>query len=286
MTDGDVKEQPVTESTPTARPQTDIREWNADSYHRVANPHVDWGRTVLERLPLRGDETVIDAGCGTGRLTELVLERLPHGRVIATDGSRNMLDAAREHLDSRFGDRVRYVQADLLALPFDQEADIVFSTATFHWITDHDALFRRLFEALNPGGWLIAQCGGGPNIAAIADRALAALAILRRDPYSRHTGDWAGPWNFAGAPETVARLEAAGFDHAAAEVIHAPVVMADEVAYREFLSTVVLGTHLERLPDDELRTAFINEMVEAGRNDEPAWSLDYWRLNLQGRRPG
>lgn len=282
MTDRDRKEQPVTESPLTPGPLTDIREWNADSYHRVANPHVDWGRTVLERLPLRGDETVIDAGCGTGRLTKLVLDRLPHGRVIATDQSRNMLDGARAHLEPRFANRVSFVQSDLLALPIEQEADIVFSTATFHWIMDHDALFRRLFAALKPGGLLIAQCGGGPNIAAVADR---ALAILRREPYARHIGGWAGPWNFADAAETVARLEAAGFAHAAAEVIHAPVVMADESAYREFLSTVVLGTHLERLPEDALRTAFIDEMAEAGCDDEPAWSLDYWRLNLQGQRP-
>ncbi len=277
MAHPDQKVQPVTESTPT-----DIREWNAASYHRVANPHVDWGRAVLEGLPLRGDETVIDAGCGTGRLTELLLDRLPQGRVIAVDQSRNMLDQARAHLEGRFGDRVAYLQADLLALPYEREADVVFSTATFHWVMDHPALFARLYAALKPGGWLIAQCGGGSNIATVANR---ALAILRREPFTRHVGPWEGPWHFAGAQDTVARLGSAGFTHSAAEVIHAPVVMDGEAAYREFLKTVVLGTHLERLRDDATRSAFIDEMVEAGRTDDPAWSLDYWRLNLQGQRP-
>ena len=261
---------------------TDIREWNAASYHKVANPHVDWGQAVLDRLPLTGNETVIDAGCGTGRLTALLLERLPHGRVIAVDQSANMLAEARASLAPHFGDRVSYLQSDLLSLPFTETADLVFSTATFHWVRDHDALFKRLFQALKPGGWLIAQCGGGPNIQTVANRALALLGV---PPYREHIGDWNGPWNFANAEETVARLTAAGFAQPSAEVIHAPVVMADADAYREFLSTVVLGTHLERLPSDALRTSFIDAMVVAGAQDDPPWLLDYWRLNLQGQRP-
>ena len=269
-------------TSPNPESGTDIREWNATSYHRVSNPHVNWGKVVLERLPLTGHETVIDAGCGTGRLTELVLERLPEGRVIAVDQSANMLAEAEAFLGPRFGDQVTYVQSDLLSLPFEQEADIIFSTATFHWVMDHPALFNRLYRALKPGGWLIAQCGGGPNIAAVANR---ALAILRREPFAAAVGPWEGPWHFAGAHDTVARLGSAGFAHAEAEVINAPVVMENEAAYREFLTTVVLGTHLKRIPTDELRTAFMDEMVELGRSDEPAWLLDYWRLNLQGQRP-
>ena len=261
---------------------SDLREWNATSYHKVANPHVDWGKTVLERLPLRGDETVIDAGCGTGRLTELLLERLPAGHVIAVDQSANMLAQAESHLRPRFGDRVTYVRADLLQLPTEPAADIIFSTATFHWVTNHPALFTRLHAALKPGGWLIAQCGGGPNIARLAHR---ALALLHAAPFAGNDPEWEGPWYFAGAPETVDHLTAAGFINAESEVIHAPVVMDDEAAYREFLETVVFGTHLVRILTDDLRTRFLDLLVEGGRTDDPPWSLDYWRLNLQGQRP-
>jgi ubiquinone/menaquinone biosynthesis C-methylase UbiE len=263
-------------------PNSDLREWNATSYHKVANPHVDWGKVVLERLPLRGDETVIDAGCGTGRLTELLLERLPQGHVFAVDQSANMLAQAESHLRPRFGDQVTYVRADLLELPTEPAADMIFSTATFHWVKDHPALFARLFAALKPGGWLIAQCGGGPNIARVANR---ALALLHAQPFASYVPEWDGPWYFAGAPETVEHLTTAGFTNAEAEVIHAPVVMDDEAAYREFLETVVLGTHLGRIPILELRTQFLDLLVEGGRTDDPPWSLDYWRLNLQAQRP-
>lgn len=261
---------------------TDIREWNAASYHRVANPHVDWGEAVLARIPLRGDETVIDAGCGTGRLTERLLERLPHGRVIAIDQSASMLAVAESHLGPRFGETVIFQRYDLLALNIDSVAGFVFSTATFHWITDHDALFKALVRALRPGGWLIAQCGGGPNIEAVATR---ALTLLREEPYAPYAESWNGPWYFAGAAETEAALERAGFTSVSAEVIHAPVTMPDAASYREFLGTVVLGTHLERLPDDHLRSSYLDRMVELGARDETPFSLDYWRLNLSGQRP-
>jgi trans-aconitate methyltransferase len=264
------------------QPGSDLREWNANSYHLVANPHVDWGKAVLERLPLRGDETVVDAGCGTGRLTELLLERLPQGHVIAIDQSANMLARAREHLRPLYGNHVTFAQHDLVDLPYVDAADAIFSTATFHWIPDHAKLFATLFRALRPGGWLVAQCGGANNIRTINER---ALAILRTPPFAEHAGDWTGPWNFADAPETEELLKSAGFTDVAANVIDAPVTFDDEAAYREFLETVVLGTHLTRLPDAALRQRFLDLMVEGGATDDPPWSLGYTRLNLQGRRP-
>lgn len=269
----------------------DLREWDAASYHKVANPHVDWGRAVVDRVPLRGEpgETVLDVGCGTGRLTELLLERWPALTAIAIDQSANMVAQADAHLRPRFGDRVRPVQANALHLRSssggvlaDQTADAVFSTATFHWITDHPALFAELVRVLKPGGWLIAQCGGGPNIARLQTR---AMAILRQEPFAPFIGTWTGPWHFADGPTTEARLREAGFINVSAETFAAPVTMPDADAYREFLTTVVFGTHLNRLPDEALRAAFIDRMVTAGATDEPPFSLDYWRLNLMGQRP-
>ena len=260
-------------------------EWDASSYHRVSNPHIVWGGKVLDRLPLRGDETVLDAGCGTGRLTADLIERLPHGRVIALDASANMLAVAERELGPRFGDRVRYVHADLQALDpatLGGPVDAVFSTATFHWVPDHDRLVAGLFSVLQPGGWLVAQCGGGPNLARLRTR---ADALLRSHPYAAYIGDWAGPWTFATDVETAARLGAAGFVDVRTDLEEQPTPMADEAAFREFLATVIFGEHLGRLPDDDVRATFLNTLTTAARADDPPFELDYWRLNLQGRRP-
>ena len=162
-------------------------EWDAASYHRLSAPQFSWGSRVLNRLRLNGDETVMDAGCGTGRLTVGLLERLPRGRVVAVDLSQNMLEEARSHLSARFGGQLEFVRADLAALPFEESLDGVFSTAAFHWVPDHPRLFRSLYECLKPGGWLVAQCGGGPNIARLMRRASVLAAT---EPYAPHFSGW------------------------------------------------------------------------------------------------
>ncbi|MFL5680306.1 MAG: class I SAM-dependent methyltransferase [Chloroflexota bacterium] len=144
------------------------RDWNAATYDRIANPQARWGAAVLDRLPLAGDERVLDAGCGTGRVTEALIERLPRGSVVALDASPAMIAEARRRLES-YGDRIEYVTADLSRpLPIDGTVDAVLSTATFHWVLDHDALFAHLAAVMRPGGRLVAQCGGAGNIATLA----------------------------------------------------------------------------------------------------------------------
>ena len=77
---------------------TGPREWDAETYDAIADPQFEWGVEVLEGVVLAGDETVLDAGAGSGRVTERLLERLPQGRVIALDGSKDMIEKARERV--------------------------------------------------------------------------------------------------------------------------------------------------------------------------------------------
>jgi trans-aconitate 2-methyltransferase len=242
------------------------REWDAAAYDRVAAPQETWGRDVVERLDLRGDERVLDAGCGTGRVTALLLDRLPHGRVIAVDGSQAMVDETRR----RFGERVDAFRCDLLELRLDEPVDAVLSTATFHWIEDHDRLFARLHAALAPGGQLVAQCGGAGNVANVAQ----AIARVGHPALA----GWQGPWNFAGARETAQRLRSAGFTDVWTWLQPWPVEPPDP---RTFFSTVILGAHLDRLPEAD-REPFVDAVLaEVG---EPVVAR-YVRLNLLARRP-
>jgi SAM-dependent methyltransferase len=271
-------------SQPVTR-RADGIEWNAAVYHRVAQPHVGWGAKVLARLNLRGDETVLDAGCGTGRLTAEVLERLPDGHVIAFDRSQNMLDKAREELEPRFGDRVRYVRGDLQTVgpaTIGESVDVVFSTATFHWIADHARLFAGLFALLRRGGRLEAQCGGGPNLAALLAR---AGGLMNSPTFAPSFAGWSGPWTFADDTATADRLRATGFVDVAADLEEAPTILAGAATYHDFLRDVIFGVHLARLPDDSLRHAFIDTLTRAGATDDPPYSLDYWRLNMSARKP-
>ena len=242
------------------------RSWDGSSYDRLSSPMEALGREVVARLELRGDETVLDAGCGSGRVTEALLERLPHGRVIGVDGSPSMIEAARE----RLGDRVDLRVADLVGLDLGEPVDAILSTATFHWIADHDALFRSLRANLRDGGRLVAQCGGKGNIASVHAAAAAAAEDAR---FARCLSGWRGPWNFAGPKETEARLLAAGFADARCWLEERPVTPPKPPQY---LRTINLGAHLERLPD-QLHQPFVEAVLE--RLGEPV-TIDYVRLNI------
>ena len=223
------------------------------------------GLEVLARLELSGDETVLDAGCGSGRITQALIERLPRGHVIALDASQSMVEAARERLS---GADVR--QGDLLQLEVEQPVDAILSTATFHWVLDHELLFQRLRKALKPGGRLVAQCGGEGNIDVLRGH---ANEVLVREPYAEHFRGFRPPWNYAGPEQTRERLLAAGFQRAECWLQPAPKQPEEP---REFLSTIVLGPHYQHLPP-ELREAFMDDVLaELG---EPV-VVDYVRLNI------
>ena len=243
------------------------RDWDASTYDRVADPMARWGVAVLERLPLQGGERVLDAGCGSGRVTELLAERLSDGTVIALDGSPSMVEAARRRLE-RFGARIEYLVADLGApLPIEGDVDAVLSTATFHWVPDHDALFKNLAAVTRPGGWLVAQFGGAGNIASI-QRVLATI------------GDgWTGPVHFETVLATTRRLHAAGYVDVDCWLTDEPTRFEPGEPFETYLRTVVLGAHLERLPPSE-HDAFVRAVAEGV--GEPV--IDYVRLNIVARR--
>jgi trans-aconitate 2-methyltransferase len=258
------------------------REWNAAEYHRLSAPQFQWGQRVLSQLRLRGDECLLDAGCGTGRLTRLLLESVPRGRVVGVDLSRNMVRHAKHELRPDFGGQVGLVAADLGALPFMDCFDGIFSTASFHWVKDHRILFRNLFGALRSGGWLHAQCGGGPNLLRLRER-VSELASEAK--FSQWLGKFSEPWLFADPEGTAERLRDAGFRDVETGLEAAPFAVKTSEEFQEYLRTFVLHRHLELLPTAALREAFVLRLAEAAAQDDSPWTLDYWRLNMRARKP-
>jgi trans-aconitate 2-methyltransferase len=248
-----------------------LSDWDATTYDRISDPMTRWGADVLDRLPLRGDETVLDAGCGSGRVTELLVRRLDAGHVVALDSSPAMLDQARRRL-APFAGRVRFVEADLLALTpaalgDDAPVDAVLSTATFHWVLDHDRLFSNLAAVMRPDALLVAQCGAAGNIARLME-AVSSTGV-----------DRAGTWVYATPEETSARLERAGFDAVAVWTHPEPTPVDPGHELETYLETVCLRVHVAGLPEEE-RRPFITSVAAA--MPEPV--IDYVRLNIVARR--
>jgi trans-aconitate 2-methyltransferase len=239
-------------------------DWDASTYDRVSDPQFRWASVVVERLE-PGAGTILDAGCGSGRVTQLLLERFPQAHVIGIDASETMIAEARRRLEP-FGERVRLAQGDLTRpLPVAEPVDAIFSNAVFHWIDDHDVLFSNLASALRSGGQLVAQWGGRGNISRLAD-VVNELGVEMSK-------------NFATAGETLSRLEKAGFVDVRTWLHEAPADFDTRESFEEYLRTVCIRCQLDLLPQSE-RDAFVRAVADG----LPDRRIDYVRLNALARR--
>ncbi len=252
-------------------------DWDAQRYHRVAQPHAAWGANVLDRLTLRGGEVVLDAGCGSGKVTQQLLERLPNGRLLAVDRSPAMLAEARATLQASVA-RTTFIEANLLELDRAVEpasVDAVFSTATFHWIDDHARLFAALRAVMRQGARLVSQFGGGDNLAGFM---AATDAVAAEVPYRAHL-EGKRLWRFYYSPEqTRARLQAASFTLVETWLEPSPQTFADAHALGDFGRAVVMRNHLAALPP-ELQDSFVAAVTAEIHRRMGAYVLDYVRLN-------
>ena len=254
-----------------------MSDWDAAQYHRLSDPQRGWGLRVLDRLAPAAGEAILDIGCGTGRLTGDLHIRMAQGRIAAVDRSWTMAIEARRHLPPQIG----VAQADALALPFGEATfDAVFSTATFHWVPDHPRLFAEIFRVLRPGGRLVSQAGGGPNLEQLYTRT-AALAL--EPEYASAFVGWRDPWTFASVDATRERLAAAGFARINISLESAPTRFPDAASYAAFVRTVCLRHQLHRLPEDQ-RDGYLSRLTGMAALEEPRYTLDYWRLNIDAQK--
>jgi trans-aconitate 2-methyltransferase len=239
-------------------------DWDAATYDRLPIPMTGWGLEVLDRLRLHGDETVLDAGCGTGQVTEALRERLPRGHVIALDASPSMIAAAVERLGA---DRMTYLTHDLMdPIPIDP-VDAILSTATFHWVPDHDRLFANLAAVLRPRGQFAAQCGGWGNLERVNAAAEKAAGI-----------DLLATKVYATPEETWTRMEAEGFVDIETWLTEAPVELPpDEL--EPYLRTVILSGEVARRSPEQA-----DELVHAVAVELREPAIDYVRLNILARK--
>jgi len=240
--------------------------WDACTYDRSSEPQRSWASEVLARLEgIAQDATAMDVGCGTGRVTEALLGFVPRGRVLAVDASADMVALAR----GRLGDRAEVWCQDVLDLDLDEPVDAIVSTATLHWVGDHDRLWARLARALRPGGVLEVQCGGEGNIDGVRE----VIEAVARDSAPELVG-WS-PWVFAGPRETERLLLEAGFIAARCWLQERPTHPQDVDA---FVRTSILPAHLARL-SEKRRERFAAAVVAGVR-----LPLVFVRLNVSAVR--
>jgi trans-aconitate methyltransferase len=255
--------------------------WNAEVYERIGTPMRRWAQAVIDDLHLRGDETVLDAGCGSGSVTFDLLERLPRGRIYAVDSSPDMISKITQTIEQRGVSNVIPMQASLTDFELPEQVDVVFSNAVLHWIPDDDALFGHLFRAAKPGGRFRAQCGGGQNIA----RLMAATeAVEQRKPYERYLR-FAEFRKQRTAEEAKEAMERAGWIDVRASLFDSPVRFDNRDEAALYLRTIILQRHVAALPEEHQGPFLRAVIAETIRRFGEPFTADYVRLDLWARRP-
>lgn len=255
--------------------------WNAEVYDKIGTPMRGWARQVIDDLGLRGDETVLDAGCGSGSVTLDLWERVKDGKIYALDSSPDMITKLHATLAERGIENIIPMQADLTRFTPNEQVDVVFSNAVFHWIQDDAGLFGSLARATKSGGRLRAQCGGGENI-----KKLMAVTreVENRAPYAEHLSGRAEPRKYRTEQQAVEALQSNGWKNARANVFASPVEFEYVDSAVLYLKTIILQQQASALPE-ELSEQFLREVIDKViiRHGAP-FVADYVRLDLWAER--
>jgi trans-aconitate methyltransferase len=256
--------------------------WNAEVYDRIGTPMRGWAQKVIDDLGLRGDETVLDAGCGSGSVTFDLWERLPEGKIYAVDSSPDMIEKLGATIKERDIQNIVPITASLTDFTLPEQVNVVFSNAVFHWIPDDDGLFGSLFRATKPGGCLRAQCGGARNIA----RLMAATHdVERRDLYNQHIPEPIDARKYRTPDDVREAMERNGWSEVHAALFESPVTFEDNDAASLYLRTIILQQQAAILPGN-LSEQFLRDVItEVERRHGEPFVADYVRLDIWGRRP-
>jgi trans-aconitate 2-methyltransferase len=241
------------------------------------------GHEILEYRKWKGNEIVLDAGCGSGRTTKILSLKVPQGKVIAVDSDLSMIRLAKENL-AKFSN-IEFIKMDISQLELAEKVDVVFSNATLHWILNHKKVFGRFWQILKPDGQQLIQCGGHKNLA-------KTLSILNKvskskefyNYFSNNKGDdiWKKTWYFAKKEDTEKILQEIGFSNIQVFLEDREAKFPNKEEYFLFIKTIVMLPYLEYFPNDMLKDKFAKSVVEEIESNakELQWKLDFARLNI------
>ena len=230
--------------------------WNADDYRRNSSAQQIFGRELIEKLALSGDERVLDLACGDGRLTAEIAEHLPKGSVVGLDSSAEMIAVARQsHPEDRYPNLIFQV-GDVRELSFCREFDVVFSNAALHWVRDHGPVLAGIRESLKDRGRVLLQMGGRGN----ASEILAAVEeLMESKRWKEYFRGFAFLYGFFGPEEYALWLKEAGFSARRVELIPKTAVYRDSGELEGWIRTTWLP-YTSRVPE-ERRQAFIADLA-------------------------
>jgi trans-aconitate 2-methyltransferase len=231
--------------------------WNAEDYARNSGAQASWARELIAKLELAGAETVLDLGCGDGKVTAEIAALIPEGHVLGVDSSVAMVDLARRSFPPATNPNLTFEIADARSLSFRERFDIVFSNAVLHWVVDHGPVLSGVARALRQGGRLLFQCGGRGN----GEEFFAVAGAMVTEPAWRELfHGFAFPWGFYGPEEYEPWCRKAGLVPRRIELLPRVMKQKGAAGLAGWVRTTWMP-YTDRLPEDR-REDFIREACE------------------------
>jgi trans-aconitate 2-methyltransferase len=254
--------------------------WDAQTYDKVSsNVQLEWGRKLLEKRRWIGNEIVMDAGAGSGNLTKLLADKVPHGHVYAVDADSNMVQQAKSNLSSCRNVQVIQSSMDKVSLP--TEVNVIFSNSALHWILNQESLFSHFWQLLKPNGELLIEYGGHGTL----ERPLSVIfKIMQSEQFKGHFANWNQSWYFPKPDEAERLLQKAGFKEIQADLLSQIISFPDRQSFATFVRTVIMKPFLGYLPDADRKEQFVDAFLDEFEGQGWPWSLEFMRLTISARK--
>ncbi len=248
--------------------QTVSQNWNAEDYANNSSAQLEWARELIATLALQGSESVLDVGCGDGKITSRLALSAPNGKVLGIDLSEDMIRVASERFPSAKYPNLSFLRMDAAAIRLSERFDVAFSNAVLHWVKDHVAVLRGVRNCLKSGGKILFQMGGRGNA---ADVLLVIEEMIRQSRWRRYYEDFTSPYHFYAPEEYKVWLREGGFRPKRVELLPKDMRHRGPEGFKGWLRTTWFP-YTDRLPV-ELRDPFLSELVAAYTEAYPVDAL-------------
>ena len=256
------------------------QSWDAQTYDKVSsNVQLQWGQELLEERAWIGNETVMDAGAGTGNLTKILADKLPNGKVYAVDADSNMVQQAKSNLSGC--SNVQFIHSSMDKVKLPTEVDVIFSNSALHWILDQEGLFLHFWQLLKPNGKLLIEYGAHGNV----ERPLSVIfKIMQSSQFREHFVNWRQSWYFPKPEEIERLLQKAKFRNIQIDLSKRVTIFPDRQSFAIFIRTVIMKPFLGYLPDAKKKEQFLDVFLNEFERSGWEWSVDFMRLGISAEK--
>lgn len=230
-------------------------QWDAQDYRRNSSAQSQWAGELLQKIPLIGTERILDLGCGDGKVTLLLRDKVPNGSVVGIDNSLQMIELAQKTFPSSQYPNLTFIRQDIRELAFDREFDLIFSNAVLHWIKDHSLILLRIAKALRENGKICFQMGGRGNASEIFE---IIDSMICSPPWKEYFPNFEFPYGFYDVSTYQSWLNQAGLKPIRIELIPKDMIHTED-GLKGWIRTTWLP-YLQQIPSS-LHEKFISQII-------------------------